>query len=312
MSGSEPPVLVVGAGGFVGAAAVRRLVASGRRVVAFGPPGRVPLPASVETIEGTIEDAGALADLFGTHRPATVLSFAAYSAGTGGLGRSADADPEAAFAVNVLGFRRLLAAAASAGVRRFLWTSSTVVLGAAAPGAPPVDEDTPRHPLHVYGLTKVLAEEIAAFHRRRDGIETVGLRIPLMLGPGLWYDGAASPIKRLADAAAHGGAETVEVTTGEFEVMHVDDLARLIDGLIDAPGPLAAIYHAAGFLTSYAEIVATLRALAPGFRATVTEVPPAVAYPIQDGRRLTRATGFQTACDLRAILADLLAERRKP
>ena len=55
-SGSDTPVLVVGGRGFVGRAAVRRLLADGRQVTVFGPDSPVPLPAGAHEIRGSITD----------------------------------------------------------------------------------------------------------------------------------------------------------------------------------------------------------------------------------------------------------------
>ncbi|BBK42012.1 hypothetical protein STVA_20320 [Allostella vacuolata] len=308
-SASEPPVLVVGGRGFVGAAAVRCLLRAGRRVAVFGPSSPVPLPHGAQEIAGSIEHGEQIRAALAATGADRVVSFAAFSAGAVGLARSGESDPEGAFAVNVLGFRRLLEAAADAGVRRLVWTSSTVVFGAAEDPAVRVDEDAPRRPVHVYGLTKTLAEDVAGYFRRMRGLETVGLRIPLMIGPGLWYDGAASVLKRMVGAAAPGVEFPAEVPSGSFDAMHVDDLGRLIDRTLDAPPGLAAAYNLAGFTTSYREIAAALAALVPGYRPRLAEVPPAVFYPLQDQRRIEADIGLDLAHDLRSTLADMLHER---
>ncbi|MCC7271897.1 MAG: NAD(P)-dependent oxidoreductase [Alphaproteobacteria bacterium] len=312
-SASDAPVLVVGGRGFVGAATVRHLLSEGRRVAVFGPAGTAALPDGAAEIIGTIERPEEIAAALAATGARRVASFAAYSSGTGGLARAGEEDPERAIAVNVLGFRRLLEACAAAGVPRVVWTSSTVVFGTVADPGRRVAEDAPRRPAGVYGLTKLLAEEVAAFMSARHGIETVALRIPLMLGPGLWYDGAASPLKRLVAAAAAGTRAAETVAAGAFDAMHVADLGRLVGRALDAPPGLAPAYNVAGFTTSYRDVVATLAALRPGFAADLTAADPGPAYPLQDQGRLERDLGFACAYDLRAVLHDMLEERsRRP
>jgi UDP-glucose 4-epimerase len=211
--------------------------------------------------------------------------------------------------VNVLGFRRLLAAAAEAGVRRVVWTSSTVVYGPAEGHVARVDEDAPRRPAGVYGLTKTLAEEVAAFTRRRHGLEIAGLRIPLMLGPGLWYDGAASPVKRLVAEARPGARPVVEAPAAPFDAMHVADAGRLVETLLASPAPRHDLYNVAGFTTSFAEIAATLRRLVPGYEPDLREAAPAVTVPLVSDARLLAETGFAVAHDIGAVLRDMLVER---
>ncbi len=304
------PVLIVGGRGFVGAAVVRHFIAAGREVHVFGPASPVPLPVGALETEASIEDSAALSGILARVRPAAVASFAAFSAGAVGLSRSGEVDPERMLAVNVLGFRRLLEACVEAGVPRLVWTSSTVVFGHATSLDTRVDEAAPRAPLINYGLSKVLAEDVAAFHRRRHGLETVALRIPLMLGPGLWYDGAASVLKTLVGAARAGAEARVAVPAVPFDAMHVADMGELVATLFAAPPGLAPIYNVAGFTTSWGDIAAMLQELVPGFRAVLEPVAPAIVYPLVSQARLERDTGWRHRRDLGATLRDMLAEGR--
>lgn len=302
------PILVVGGRGFVGAAVMRQLAAGGRRLHLFGPGGDAPPPPGVEETVGSITDPGALAAVFARVKPRQVVNLAAFSSGPVGLSRSGELDPEQAIAVNVLGFRRLLAAASDAQVRRVIWISSTVVLGAATDLVQRVDETAPRRPLTIYGLTKVLAEDIAAFMTRRHGLETVGLRIPLMLGPGLWYDGAAAVVKQLVVAARESRRVRIAVPSVPFDAMHIDDAGTLIDRLLDHSGALARVYNVAGFTTDYPTIQARLGAAVPGFVADLELAQPPIVYPLVSQAALEQATGWRHRRDLDAVLHDMLAE----
>lgn len=309
-SSERAPVLVVGGRGFVGAAAVRALIAAGETVHVLGPPSPVPLPVGASETIASIEDDDVVRDVLARLRPRVVVSFAAFSAGPIGLGRSGEADPERMLAVNVLGFRRLLEACVSAGIRRVIWTSSTVVFGRAEIRAPRLGEDAPRRPLTNYGLSKVLAEDVAAYMRGRHGIETVGLRIPLMLGPGLWYDGAASVLKTLVAEARSGAQPHVAVPGITFDAMHVDDGGDLVAALCRTAAALAPVYNVAGFTTCYRDIAASLSELVPGYAPRLSEEEPPIVYPLVSQDRLERDTGWRHRRDLRAVLADMLSERR--
>jgi UDP-glucose 4-epimerase len=311
ISNSErPPVLVLGGRGFVGAATVRRLLAAGAAVHVFGPPGPVPLPDGAGETIGSIEDAPAVAALLSRLRSDVVVSLAAFSAGPIGLGRSGEADPERTLAVNVLGFHRMLDACTGAGVRRVVWTSSTVVFGRdEAPGRR-LDERAPRRPVSAYGLSKVLAEDVARYHRDRHGLETVALRLPLILGPGLWYDGAASVLKAMIAAAVAGATPAFDVPGIAFDAMHVADAADLIATLAAAAPGLADVYNVAGFTTGYPAIAAALSTLVPGYAPRLRLQTPDPAYPLVGQSALERETGWRHRRDLRAVLADMLAERR--
>jgi UDP-glucose 4-epimerase len=309
-SSERAPVLVVGGRGFVGAAAVRALRAFGEAVHVVGPPSPVPLPSGASETIASIEDGAALRDVLQRLRPRVVVSFAAFSAGPIGLGRSGEADPERMLAVNVLGFRRLLEACVDARIGRVVWTSSTVVFGRAESLDLRLGENAPRHPLTNYGLSKVLAEDVASYMRGRHGIETVGLRIPLMLGPGLWYDGAASVLKTLVTEARPGGRPRVVVPEPIFDAMHVDDGGDLVASLCRTAAPLAPIYNVAGFTTCYRDIAAALSEMVPGYAPQLSEDVPPIVYPLVTQDRLGRDTGWHHRRDLRAVLADMLSERR--
>lgn len=309
-SSETGPILVVGGRGFVGAAVVRHLLARGHAVHVLGPASPVALPAGATETQASIEDASALDDAMTRLRPSAVANFAAFSAGAVGLGRSGEVDPERMLAVNVLGFRRLLEASLKAGLKRVVWMSSTVVLGRARSLEVRVDETAPRNPLINYALSKVLAEDVAAYYRQRHDLETVGLRIPLMMGPGLWYDGAASVLKTLVAEARAGAEPRVPVPPVPFDAMHVADMGELVQTLFKAPPGLAPIYNVAGFTTRWRDIAALLQELVPGYKPVLERAASPIVYPLVSQALLERDTGWRHRLDLRATLLDMIAERR--
>jgi UDP-glucose 4-epimerase len=83
--------------------------------------------------------------------------------------------------VNVTGTLTLLEAAIAAGVKRFVFTSTTSAFGRAlmpAPGAPAtwIDEDVVPRPRNVYGVTKTAAEDLCELVHRDHGLPCVILR----------------------------------------------------------------------------------------------------------------------------------------
>ncbi|MCO6415778.1 NAD(P)-dependent oxidoreductase [Siccirubricoccus sp. KC 17139] len=289
-------ILVTGAGGFLGAACVRQLLGEGHKVLALDPyrGGFVPQGAALLESE---------ADL-ATARPDAILHLAAFSDGPVGLARSGEAAPERALEVNLLGFHRLLRLAAEAGVRRVVWSSSTVAIGPAT-GPDRVAEEVPCAPITAYGLSKHLAEQAALYVRRRHGLDITGVRLPLLFGPGLWYDGAAGLLARMVAAAAPGAAPEFAAPEDAFDAAHVADAARLFALLLARPG-LAPLYHLAGFTTRWAEIAATLAELVPGYAPRLNPTPAPITWPLVSQARLEQDTGFACTHDLRATLRDLL------
>jgi len=259
-----------------------------------------------------------LADLGGAFRPlrevlATtqarlVVSCAAHGAGRLGLLRSGDAEADAALAVNVLGHRNLLEVAREAGVERVVWTSSAVVYGPAdLYAAQPVDEVAPRAPVTFYGLTKVLAEEIATYHVRRHGQSVVGLRLPLVLGPGLWYEGVAAGLMGLFEAARTGRPARLVFHNHALDLMHVNDAAAAIVDVLRHQGPLEPVYNLEGFQARASEIVADIGSLRPGAEIALDVIEPPLLFPLISGARLRADIGFAARYDRRAFAAALLA-----
>jgi len=94
------------------------------------------------------------------------------------------ADPLAEFrSVNANWTERLARAAASQGVRRFVYLSSIKVNGEQS--LLPFTEQDPPNPQDPYGVSKWEAEQALARVSSKTGMETVVVRSPLVYGPGV-------------------------------------------------------------------------------------------------------------------------------
>ncbi|MFJ5679029.1 NAD-dependent epimerase/dehydratase family protein [Streptomyces sp. NPDC093097] len=151
MVGQQPQVVVTGSAGFVGSAIVRRLRAAGCPVVGID---RLSSPDT--SVVADLRDAAAWRHaLAGAD---AVVHTAALHAPHVGV-HSDDEFRE----VNVGATRDLLEASASAGVRRFVYTSSTSVYGHALESADEavwVTEDVTCRPRDIYDETKLAAERL--------------------------------------------------------------------------------------------------------------------------------------------------------
>jgi nucleoside-diphosphate-sugar epimerase len=258
-------------------------------------------------VTGSIEDRGAVAAVFERYRPRYVVSCVAHGAGRLGLMRTGEADLSRSIAVNVNGFSTLLDEAAQAGVARVVWTSSTVVYGpASAYGPAPVTEDDPTGPITGYGLTKELAERVAAYHSRRGALEVVGLRLPLVLGPGLWYEGVASAIAKVFSLVARDEPASLVFHDRPLDLMAVSDVAEAVVTALTHRAPLHDIYNLAGFTASVPDLLAGIAEIRPSARIAYERSQPAVLFPLVDGRRFFADTGFQPARDLGGLVRSLL------
>lgn len=308
---SGATVMVAGGRGFVGSQVVRALVRAGAQPVVFGPAMTDDLlgdlAGRMADVTASIEDRGAVAAVFERHRPRYVVSCVAHGAGRLGLMRTGEADLSRSIAVNVNGFSTLLDEAAKAGVARVVWTSSTVVYGpASAYGPAPVTEDDPTGPITGYGLTKELAERVAAYHSRRGALEVVGLRLPLVLGPGLWYEGVASAIAKVFSQVARDEPASLAFHDRPLDFMAVSDVAEAVVAALTHRAPLRDIYNLAGFTASVPDLLAGITEIRPSARVAYERSQPAVLFPLVDGRRFVADTGFRPAHDLGGLVRSLL------
>ncbi|MFR9729751.1 NAD-dependent epimerase/dehydratase family protein [Saccharopolyspora sp. MS10] len=163
-------VLVTGSAGHLGEALVRSLRAEGREVV-----GLDLLESRFTTATGSITDRALLrrrlAGVTGVLHAATL-----HKPHVGSHDRQAFVD------TNVAGTLALLEESAAAGVRSFVFTSSTSAFGRAlspAEGAPAawITEDVPPVPRNVYGVTKIAAEQLCELVHRELGLPVVVLRV---------------------------------------------------------------------------------------------------------------------------------------
>ncbi|WP_052849909.1 NAD-dependent epimerase/dehydratase family protein [Streptomyces avicenniae] len=173
------PVLVTGAAGVIGQVVAAHLTAAGFAVTGTD---RVPAgPGAGRHLVGDIRDPEFVATcLTGPTGPVAGLVHLAAIPSPGGFPETEILD------TNVLGSYTVLDQAARAGVRRIVTASSLSALGLAwadrdlTPAHFPIDEDHPTLAVDAYGLSKVLAEEVAAFTTRRWGTPTISLRFPFV------------------------------------------------------------------------------------------------------------------------------------
>jgi len=205
--------LVTGATGYVGSHLVTALVADGWEVRASGRrprPGGLPDGIEYRPADLADDDLGALVD-GATH----VFHLAGAS--------SSRSDDDEMRRTNVVGTGRLVTAAASAGIARFVHMSSTSVYGEEVQLDLPVREDVEVHPSRGYGKAKWGAEE-AVWAAADDGLAAVVLRPVSVYGPGA--------VKLVASAALdvaierRAGLDRVAVAREPVEqrLLHIDDL----------------------------------------------------------------------------------------
>ncbi len=157
------------------------------------------------------------------------------------------AEPLNAHANNDDGFINMLEAAGKAGVKRFVYASSSSVYGD-DPTLPKQEEHTGK-PLSPYAATKVVNELYADVWTRVYGLECIGLRYFNVFGPRQDPDGPyAAVIPRWIDALKRGTPATIYgdgLTSRDFCYVKNVVRANLLAATTTNPEAVGKVYNIA-------------------------------------------------------------------
>lgn len=164
-------VLICGGAGYIGSHVTRRFLDAGHEVTVFdnlSTGRRSNLQGEAEFIEGDILDKEALKKAMAREFDALVHLAAFKAAGESML------HPEKYAENNISGTINLLNAMSEAGVRMFIFSSSSAVYG--EPDYLPIDENHPLKPTNFYGFTKLEIERLLDWYEKLRGLRFVSLR----------------------------------------------------------------------------------------------------------------------------------------
>jgi UDP-glucose 4-epimerase len=264
-------VLVTGGAGYIGSHTVRLLRERGRDVVVLDSMefGHEPAVLGAPLVVGAIDDADLVARTVADHDVDAVIHFAAYKA----AGESME-QPSRYFANNVGATNALLEALRTAGVGRFVFSSTCAVYG--TPKQLPVDEHHPLGPESPYGESKRMVEQMLAWYDACHGLRSVALRY--FNAAGASTDGRIGEdwtytlnLVPVVMKAALGRLPTLSVFGTDYDTpdgtcirdyVHVEDLAdahiRALEYL-EGGGESTAINLGTGTGSSVREVIDTAR-----------------------------------------------------
>lgn len=319
-------VLVVGGAGYIGSHMVKQLRHDGFAVVVLDDlsGGYLDAVGDAELVVGSVSDAGLLADLFGHKRFDAVMHFASFIQ----VGESV-VEPAKYYANNLAATLTLLDAMRTAGVRRFVFSSTAAVYG--EPAYVPIDEAHPKQPINPYGLSKWMVEQVLQDYDRAYGLKSVCLRYFNAAGADPEGDLGERHVPEthlipLVLQAAAGRREAISVFGTDYDTpdgtcirdyIHVSDLCdahalalrRLLAGGESARFNLG---NGQGF--SVKEVIETARKVT-GKEIPVRYVPRRAGDPprlVADSRLAQEVLGWQPQrADLSAIIADAWAWEQK-
>ncbi len=215
--------LVTGGAGFIGANVVEQLLSAGHSVtvlddLSLGKRERVP--AAAQFIQGSITDAATCANACAGQDG--VFHLAAIPRMPLSIEKPFETNE-----VNVDGTLRLLIAARDAGVKRFVFSSSSSVYG--PQDTLPFIESMKCHPLSPYGLQKLVGEQWCALFTELYTLPCVALRYFNVYG-GRWHEASGSyPLVTALFIKLRKEGKPLTLTgDGEYrrDFTHVTDVAR--------------------------------------------------------------------------------------
>jgi nucleoside-diphosphate-sugar epimerase len=220
-------VLITGGAGYVGHVLTPRLLESGYQVTVydklfFG--CRLPNHPNLRVVQGDIRDAEKLAPLF--EGQDAVLHLACISNDA-----SFELDERLSKTINYDCFEPIVAAAKNAGVKRFVYCSSSSVYGVS--NSPDVTEDHPLLPLTLYNKFKGMCEPLLWKHKA-DDFTCVTIRPATICG--------YSPRTRLDLSVNiltnHGVNKGVITVFGGLQMrpnLHIEDMVDAYELMLTAP-----------------------------------------------------------------------------
>jgi len=220
--------------------------------------------------------------------------------------------PHECVALNVTGLLNVLEAAAAAGVRKLVFSSSAAIYGD-NPDVPKYEDMRPE-PRSPYAVTKLDGEYYCQHYTEAHGLETAALRFFNVFGPRQDPAGAyAAAVPIFMQRALAGEPLTIFGDGGQTrDFIYVDDIVGAIAFAASTPGMTGVFNAGYGGQMTVLELARRIVALA-GSQSEIRHAAER-AGDVRHSRASVdklRAAGFQPAGTLEAGLAATLAAWRR-
>ncbi len=301
-AGDRDPVLITGAGGFLGAWLAAELLARGRTVAAFDRREERGLLADLAGREraldmswttGDITDTVAVEAAFEKSGARSVVHLAALTI------PDCRRDPARAVAVNVIGHVNVLEAARRRGIAGMLYTSSIA--------SHPRGEL--RSPANIYGVTKRAVEDISKVYFLDHGITSVGLRPNVVYGYGR-AGGETAAVSEAIRAAALGQAYAMPFA-GAMSFQYVGEIVDVMIRCLDAAPERPVVSDVTTRVETVDDVLAAISEAEPDARIAPSAVARAAPDIALDNTPLRTLIGDWPAVPLREGVARTMAIHRK-
>jgi len=319
-------IMVSGGAGYIGSHVARQLGLANEQVVTLDnlSSGFAAAVTTGDFVQGDTGDAALLDRIFAEHDIDTVMHFAAHT-----VVPESVSDPLKYYRNNTASSRTLLEAAATHGVRNFVFSSTAAVYG--IPEGGKASEDSPTIPINPYGTSKLMTEWMLRDLSAAGGPNYVALRYFNVAGcDPTGTIGQSTPkatlLVKVACEAATGRRPGVSIFgtdfttpdgTGVRDYIHVEDLASAhLDALhyLRGGGKSTVLNCGYGHGYSVREVLAAVEK-ANGERLNISEQPRRAGDPpelIAVANRVREVLGWVPRFDdLDTVVRTSLAWERK-
>jgi len=186
--------------------------------------------------------------------------------------------PVDAFFLNCQGTLNILEIARRYKLNRVVYASSVAVYGNCdyyrRLGIDPfyLDELAPTNPGNFYGATKLFNEQMGIQYKKIYGVDSIGLRLSIIIGPGKKAASQTSELNDVIEKPIKG--ETVTIKTFNDQVInliYVKDAAQALVKAFTTQDSASAIYNVGGQNLTTRDVVAEIRNLIPEAEIEIVE-----------------------------------------
>ncbi len=313
--------LVTGGTGFIGSRVVRDLVREGEQVVVYDwTPERIALErllgkdeieSKVKIVRGDVTDFAQLAAVIRQYNIDRVVHLAAL------LLHDVNASPLSGMKVNCEGTVNVFEAARLLGLKKVVWISSGSVFG------PPeayreefIPNDAPHYPQNLYGATKSIDEQFAAYYIDRFGVDITAIRLVLVYGAWQTHGRTAAIIQQMVVNPALGKPGKVPAAGDNvLGWTYVDDAARAIVLACKSVKPKTKSFSVRGNIHAVQEIVDYVKELIPDADINLLSLERSQSHLIMtckyDTNRIEEELGFYTRWTMREGIKETVNLVRK-
>lgn len=301
-------VLVTGGAGFIGSYVVRELLKTGHEVVAYD----IQIAENsldhvlsetehrrVNLVAGNVIDATKLAKTIERFEVDSIAHLASP------LSAQTEADPQFAISNMIQAQQTVLEIARKTGLRKVVWASSVGVYGPAHRYSNlPLSNDAPHYPVSLYGACKSFNEYLAAHYTAEYGLDTMGLRFPLVYGIGR-QRGNGMYFVDLIEKPALGLPCRLPMADAAYDWLYVVDAALLVLQALGIGMTRTRCFNVSGEFATMHKAIELIREWLPD---TVFELDPG-EYPIveeYDCSALREEVGFAPAWPLERGLRECI------